>query len=225
MPVKKGGEAYYALLQRKRMNYEINKLKKEQAIVGEESKRGQKIQNEINRIESQKKQTYQFEKQGNTYKRVRSKEDVAKKVAEFNEEFMPSKMQREIKKKNIQFAREIKLPFNKATKDLSNKYSEGEVRIFFAATKRAWEKGAPKDRLKNIMEAYNIKDLGKFFDDVIKANKEAVERYNEMKRKYSKAEVSDSEDQYQNASYGDAEDAATYDNNYMTSVVEISIPE
>lgn len=143
---------------RKRINRRIDELQKELKRTGIASTRyGRELKSTIKILGEMREST----KVRKADKTKRSEAEIRENIVA-SESIAPSMRQF---RKNIQTMQEMNLPFRK---DGSiGRYSEIEVRTFFAATRRAWGGKYYGERLSRIMQYYGASDLSKLIETVL----------------------------------------------------------
>lgn len=143
---------------RKRINRRIKTLQAELNKVGIASTRyGRELKSTIKILEEMKESTKVIKPD----KTRRTEAEIRQNIAS-SESIAPSSLQF---RKNIQTMHEMNLPFRKD--GYSGRYSEIEIRTFYAATRRAWGGKYYGERLTRIMQYYGASDLAKLIETVL----------------------------------------------------------
>ena len=151
----------------------------------------QSYEKKIARLEDAKKATYIVTQNDEGKRITRSDAEITKGIQKAAEELMHS---RYITQRGHRNLASTQAQLNAASTNAVSEYTKSEVRIFYRATQKAWQRKGVDVRSRNqaILEYYGYENLSELVSDVLTLNQEAVDRAKKLEMEKLTKEQSDS---------------------------------
>lgn len=127
----------------------------------------------IERLQEAKNNTYTISRTDEGKRVVKSDREITKGLQEASKELVRS---RYLTERGLRNMASTQMQLNAASVENVSEFTQAEVKIFFKATQRAWQREgvSVKDRIPAILEYYGYENLSELVSDILTLNQEAV---------------------------------------------------